>query len=236
MKYTIDDLLGIIEKLRAEDGCPWDREQTHDSIKYCLIEEAYETYEAIENGDDKAMADELGDVLLQVVFHSQIAKEADKFNFLDITDNICSKMIRRHPHVFGNIHIDNSAQVIVNWDSIKREEKNLTSVTEGLNDVCTALPSLVRANKIQSKAAKAGFGKMNISETLNKIDAEVSELKKAVEHGQDVEDRLGELLFSVANVARVAGVNAEEALMKANAEFIRNFSIAETSGSAQLVD
>ena len=233
MKYTFEDLKEIVKKLRGEGGCPWDREQTHQSIKDCLIEEAYEAAEAIDSGIDGKMYDELGDVLLQVVFHAQIASEEGRFDMSDITNAISEKMIRRHPHVFADGSAKNSVEVLEKWEEIKKEEKGEVSASETLMSVSSYLPSLTYARKVQKKAAKVGFDWDNWQEPLGKVLEETDELKEAIENGTNIEEELGDLLFSVVNVSRFAGVDPENALKKATAKFIKRFKEVESAAKAK---
>ena len=233
MKYTFEDLKDIMKKLRGEGGCPWDAEQTHLSIKDCLIEEAYEAAEAIDSGKDEKMYDELGDVLLQVVFHAQIASEEQRFDIDDITNAICTKLIRRHPHVFSDGDAKTSEQVLEKWEEIKKQEKGNKSTTDTLMSVSSYLPALTYAKKVQKKAAKVGFDWDDWVEPLNKVKEETDELKSAMENSSNVEEELGDLLFSAVNVSRFAGVDPEEALRKTTAKFIRRFQKVEEMAKNQ---
>lgn len=227
MKYTFEDLKEIMKKLRGEGGCPWDREQTHTSIRDCLIEEAYETAEAIDSGKDEKMYDELGDVLLQVVFHAQIAEEEGRFNIDDITNAICEKMIRRHPHVFADGDAKTADDVLVKWEEIKKEEKGDESAADTLMSVSSYLPSLIYAKKVQKKASKVGFDWDSWAEPLDKVFEEAEELKEALQNNTNIEEELGDLLFSAVNVSRFAGVDAENALKKTTEKFINRFKMVE---------
>ena len=158
-RYSIGDLLTIMEVLRSENGCPWDREQTHESIRQNFIEETYEVAEAIDNNDVPLLREELGDVLLQVVFHARISEEAGEFSFDDVADEVCRKLVIRHPHVFGDVQVANSGEVLVNWDKIKEETKHRETVSESLQSVSRTLPSLMRASKIAKKTKKGGYAK-----------------------------------------------------------------------------
>jgi len=228
MKYTFEDLKDIMKKLRGEGGCPWDAEQTHQSIKDCLIEEAYETAEAIDSGIDAKMYDELGDVLLQVVFHAEIASEEGRFDIDDITNAICTKLIRRHPHVFADGDAKTSAEVLDKWDEIKKIEKGEESTADTLMSVSPYLPALTYAKKVQKKASKVGFDWDSWAEPLEKVSEETEELKCALKDGTNIEEELGDLLFSAVNVSRFAGVDPEEALRKTTAKFINRFKAVET--------
>ncbi len=228
-KYGFSDLIDILNILRQPDGCPWDREQTHKSIRNDLLEEAYETADAIDTDDSTALCEELGDLLLQVVFHSDIAKENGEFDITDVTDGICKKLILRHPHVFGNVKADTSAQVLENWDAIKRVEKSQSTYTDTLTSVPKAFPALMRAAKVQKRAAKAGFDWDNIDDAFKKIPEEASELKTAINNGDNalIDEEFGDLLFAAVNVSRFCGVNAEESLAKATDKFITRFKKVE---------
>ena len=179
-RYDINDLIEIIKDLRSEGGCPWDIQQTHESIRKDLIEETYETIEAINKADPDMLREELGDLLMQVVFHAQIETEKGVFNFDDVADEICKKMIIRHPHVFGETSVDSVDDVLTNWDAIKRSTKGQKSTSEAIDSVPRELPALMRANKIQSKAAKAGFDWTEVDGALDRLTEEIAELKEAI--------------------------------------------------------
>lgn len=223
------DLLSIMEKLRGESGCPWDREQTHESLKRYLIEESYEVLEAIDEQDDMKIVEELGDVLLQVVFHAQLGKEDGYFNINDIIEGICKKMIDRHPHVFSNVEVKNSSEVLANWEDIKREEKGMQTTTEELNHIAKNLPALLRAEKIQSKARKVGFDWDRVECALDKVLEELNELKEVYngENRARILEEIGDLLFAVVNVSRFLEINPEEALSNTNNKFIKRFEFME---------
>lgn len=227
--YNINDLLEIMSVLRGDNGCPWDREQSHDSIRNNFIEEVYEVADAIDNDDKSALCEELGDVLLQVVFHSQIEKEAGGFNFDDVADGICKKLILRHPHIFGEVKADTSEKVLDNWDKIKMEEKGQQSYTDTLTAVPKAFPSLMRAAKVQKRAGKAGFDWSDVYEPLLKIGEELSELEQAIEDGcpSHIFEEYGDLLFACVNVSRFLKVDSEQALSAATDKFIERFSGVE---------
>ena len=228
-KYSMQDLLNIMAILRSPEGCPWDREQTHKSIRSCFIEETYEVVEAIDSDNAELLKEELGDVLLQVLFHSQLEKEADHFDFSDVVDGIAKKMIIRHPHVFGSAVVNSSDEVLVNWDAIKKETKNQTTETEVLQSVSKALPALMRSAKVQHKAAKVGFDWPDISGALDKVTEETRELKEAIDYGswEDRMEELGDLLFSVVNVSRFLKVDPEQALSFSCNKFILRFEKME---------
>jgi tetrapyrrole methylase family protein/MazG family protein len=227
------DLIDVMEKLRGEDGCPWDREQTHESLKRYLVEESYEVLEAIDEQDDIKITEELGDVLLQIVFHSVIGKEGGYFNINDVIEGICKKMIQRHPHVFGDTSIDNSDEVLAKWDEIKKEEKGIETLTEEMQHIAKSLPALIRAEKIQSKAKKVGFDWDRVEDALNKVLEELDEVKE-VYNGSDkarILEEIGDLIFAVVNVSRFLQVNPEEALNKTSDKFINRFEFIEKSAS-----
>ena len=228
--YNIDDLVKIMEILRSDGGCPWDREQTHKSIRNNLIEETYEAVEGIDNSDDAILKEELGDVLLQVVFHARIAQEENSFDINDVADGVCKKLILRHPHIFSDVKAETSEKVLENWDAIKKEEKNQKTAADTLKAVSSALPALSRAAKLASKAGKVGFTYPDISSAIYKAKEEFSELEKAIMSGNtaNTEEEFGDLLFAVANAARLSGVNPEEALYKANDKFVARFTRMES--------
>lgn len=224
-KYDINDLLKIMELLRSPGGCPWDREQTHESIRNGLIEETYEVIEAINKGDRELLLEELGDVLLQVVFHAELEKEKDSFDFSDVCDGICKKLVERHPHVFGSVNVENTDDVLKNWDDIKRKSKGQKTQGSAMEKIPRELPALMRAEKIQSKAKKAGFDWDNVSGALDALESEIRELKEAMQKGShdEIEDEMGDVLFSCVNVSRFIDVEPELALTRSNEKFIKRF-------------
>ena len=228
-KYTIDDLLKIMERLRQPNGCPWDMVQTHQSIKKSMIEETYEAIDALDFGDDKAFANELGDVLLQVVFHSQIAKERGAFDFDDVLKEICTKLITRHSHVFGEDNAGNEEEALINWEKNKKKEKAIKTYTGVLEDVPNYLPALMRAEKIQKKASGFGFDWDNIDDVYKKVYEEIDELKEAHKENDEshIREEYGDLLFSVVNLGRFLGTDPETALSSASNKFIGRFSKVE---------
>lgn len=227
--YTIEDLLQIVRILRSPGGCPWDREQTHHSIRACLIEETYEAVEAIDTEDTELLKEELGDVLLQVVFHADLEAEAGRFDFDQVADGICKKLIVRHPHVFGDVHVQDSAEVLKNWDAIKKSTKHQSTQAQVLESVSPALPALMRSAKVQQKAAKSGYDFADIWQTLQKVEEETAELKEAIRKGnaQDCRQEVGDLLFSVVNAARHLKTEPEQALTVSCNKFIARFTAAE---------
>lgn len=230
--YGFNDLVRIIRLLRGPGGCPWDAEQTHESIRRNFIEETYEACEAIDEGDPDHLCEELGDVLTQVVFHAGIEDDAGRFTIDDVCDQICKKLVYRHPHVFGDITVSDSDQVMRNWDDLKRKEKGQKTHTDALESVSRSLPALWRAEKLQSKAKKAGFDWPDVSGALDKLREETEELAQAVSEGQGVEDELGDVLFSAVNAARFMGVDPEQALNQTCEKFIRRFRYMEQEAAA----
>ncbi|KAJ50823.1 tetrapyrrole methylase family protein/MazG family protein [Clostridium tetanomorphum] len=226
-----NDLLDIMEKLRGEDGCPWDKEQNHESLKKYLIEESYEVLEAIDKKDDNMIIEELGDVLLQIVFHAQIGKEEGFFNINDIIKGICDKMIERHPHVFGNVEISSSEEVLDNWEEIKKEEKGYKTHTDELKHVAKTLPSLIRAEKIQKKASKIGFDWDKVEDALDKVLEEFYEVKDVYKNNnrEKILEEVGDLIFAVVNVARFLDIDPEYALNYTIDKFINRFEYIEKS-------
>lgn len=229
MKYTVDDLINIMIKLRSENGCPWDKVQTHESIKRSMIEEAYEAVEALDNKDDKMFANELGDVLLQVVFHARIAEERGAFNFDDVVYEICNKLIERHPHVFGTISADNEDKALDVWENSKKKEKNLKSYTDALKDVPMNFPALIRAEKVQKKAKKAGFDWDNADGALQKVYEELEEIKLAQrnKNQNEIDEEFGDFLFAAVNVGRFLNSDSEICLTNATNKFIGRFEKME---------
>ena len=237
-KYDINDLLEIMRSLRAPGGCPWDAEQTHESIRKNLIEETYEVVEAIDKKDSGMLLEELGDLLMQVVFHAQMEDEKGVFNFDDVADGVCKKLIERHPHVFGEVEVSGVDDVLDNWDAIKRKKKGQKKGSEPMLSVPRELPALMRAAKIQQKASAVGFDWPDVSGAYGKIIEETQELRKAVESGvqDDVIEELGDLLFSVVNVSRFLKCDAEEALTAASDKFINRFIRVEQLAKENGVD
>ncbi|MEW5745219.1 MAG: nucleoside triphosphate pyrophosphohydrolase [Nitrospirota bacterium] len=220
-------LIDIMAALRSEDGCPWDREQTRESLKPFLVEETYEVIEAIDEGAPSKIKEELGDLLFQIVFHAQLAKERGDFTMDDVIDAISRKMIGRHPHVFGDAQFGTAEEVLKQWEDRKKEEgKNRESILEGIPK---ALPSLLKAHRIQSRAARVGFDWKRIEEVLEKLDEELDEFRKALESGEQehIEEELGDLFFVLVNISRFAGVSPESALQKTIDKFASRFRYIE---------
>ena len=237
-RYTIEDLLEIMCLLRSPEGCPWDREQTHESIRSDFLEETHEAVEAINLRDAEGRQEELGDVLLQVVFHAQIEAEEGRFDFGDVVDGIAKKLIVRHPHVFADASADSSAQVWKSWDAIKRQTKGGKTQADLLRAVPRSLPALMRAAKVQSRARRVGFDWPDVSGALEALDSERAELGQAMASGdaREIEEELGDLLFSAVNVSRFLHTDAEQALTLASDKFIRRFTAVEELAARQGVD
>ncbi|MBE6940490.1 MAG: nucleoside triphosphate pyrophosphohydrolase [Ruminococcaceae bacterium] len=226
-RYSFQDLLEVVHILRSPGGCPWDQEQTHGSIRRELLEEAYEAAEAIDREDPALLREELGDVLLQVVFHADIAADAGRFTIDDVADEITKKMIYRHPHVFADAKEDSSESVLVSWEIRKRQEKHQQTTGDAMNSVARSLPALWRAEKIQKKAAKDGFDWPDIQGALAKLDEEVGELRQAVAEGGNVAEELGDVLFAAVKAGRFAGVDPEMALHETCEKVIRRYYAME---------
>ena len=235
-RYTYEDLLQVVHILRSPGGCPWDQEQTHRSIRRDFLEEAYEAAEAIDTDDAALLREELGDVLLQVVFHADIESDAGRFTMEDVVDEVTKKMIFRHPHVFARVQAETTEQVLVNWEQLKRVEKEQETAADTLDSVARTLPQLWRAEKIQKKAAKAGFDWADVSGALEKLEEETAELRCAVESGSGVDEELGDVLFAAVKVGRFAGVDPETALSGTCEKFIRRFRAMEEAVRARGTD
>lgn len=235
-RYTFGDLVGIMERLRGRDGCPWDIEQTHETLRQYVLEEAYEVVHAVDTKDPAALADELGDLLLQVVFHAQIGVQRGEFDITDVLSNICSKMILRHPHIFGNVMVGGAEEVVTNWEAIKRTEKGISTYTESMADIPAGMSALMRAAKIQKKAAQAGFDWENAADAYAKVKEEVNEFEEEVRSRRkaDMEGEAGDLLFAWVNVLRLMKINPEVALTRTNQKFISRFRFIEQNASSDL--
>ena len=236
--YTISDLLEIMRLLRAPDGCPWDRVQTHESIRKNFIEETYEVVEAIDTGDSALLREELGDVLMQVIFHSIMEEEEGRFDFDDVCNDVCQKLIIRHPHVFGSVEADTPEEVLRNWDAIKMRTKSQEDVADSVDDVARSLPALMRAQKVQKRSAKSGMDFKDVASAAEKVPEEQQELFRAIESGDQakIEEELGDLLFSVVNIARFAGVDAEQALYRSTDKFAQRFRAVEALAKERGID
>ena len=224
-KYTMDDLLVIMEILRSPEGCPWDREQTHATIRNNLIEETYEAVEAIDTENSELLCEELGDVLLQVVFHAQLEKETGGFDFSNVVDGVAQKLVERHPHVFGNVTVQNSGEVLENWDAIKRRTKGRRTVAEVLEGVSPALPALMRSQKVGKKALKAEGKAPEKAVALSGLE-EAEKAAASLSETAGEEEKLqamGKLLFSAAALSEALGVEAEQALAQYCDGFVRSY-------------
>lgn len=232
-KYLFDDLVTVVELLRGEGGCPWDMEQTHESIRNDLIEETYEVIEAIDTNNPELLREELGDVMLQVVFHARISEEDKEFDVDDVTNDICAKLIHRHPHVFGNVIAETSEQVLSNWDAIKSEEKSRVTVTDKLKSIPPMLPALMRATKVGKKAKCFDFP--TTEDVMDKISEELVEVSEAIEEGnaEHISEEIGDLLLSITSLCRKLGVDAERSLFDATNKFIDRFEAIENEVIAQ---
>lgn len=226
-RYGTAELKAVVERLRAPGGCPWDREQTHESLRGGLVEECYEVLDAIEREDDDALCEELGDVLLQIALHAVIAEEQGRFSDRDVSTGIVKKLIYRHPHVFGSVRADTPEEVLKNWDKLKMTEKHQKTVTDTMNSIPHGFPALIRSRKVQKKAAGVGFDWDGAESAFFKIGEETEELHAAMQSGEGVEEELGDLLFAVVNVARLLHLDPEFALRGATDKFIDRFSKME---------
>lgn len=226
--YDLRDFVALVSYLRSPNGCPWDQVQTHESIRRNFLEETYEACEAIDAGDLVHMREELGDVLMQVLFHTDIEREAGHFDIDDVADAACKKLVYRHPHVFRRDEPD-----APDWDTMKQRERAQTTTAEAMDSVARSLPALWRCDKIQAKAAKTGFEWPDVHAALDKVDEETRELRAAVASGdtEAIGDELGDLLFAAVKVARFAGVDPEQAAHAACEKFIRRFSAMETAAA-----
>lgn len=228
-KYKFSDLLEIMNILRSENGCPWDKEQDHESLRRYLIEETYEVLESIDMEDKEGLCEELGDLLLQIVFHSQIAAENGHFNIEDVINKVCKKMIRRHAHVFGNDKANTALDVVEKWENIKKIEKKQSKCSESLKEIPLNLPALMRSYKVQEKASRVGFDWDDIENVFEKILEEINELKSVYksENVEKITDETGDVLFSVVNLARFIGISPELALTGTTNKFIKRFEYIE---------
>jgi tetrapyrrole methylase family protein/MazG family protein len=225
---NLSRLLRIMAQLRAPDGCPWDREQTHQSLRHNLIEECYETLDALDTGNLQEFRDELGDLLLQIVFHAQMAQEAGDFNFDDIAKSISDKLVRRHPHVFGKTKVRDSAHVLQQWEAIKKGEKKADTI---FSEMPRSLPALLKADKIQRKVARVGFDWKHVKDVVAKVEEELRELKAAMASGsrKQFEEELGDLLFAAVNLARFEKLQAEDLLNRTIHKFVKRFQQVENA-------
>ena len=228
-------LVEIIAKLRSEDGCPWDRQQTHDSLKSGLIEEAYEVVDAIDEKKDEKLEEELGDLLMQVLLNAQIAQDDDRFNICGVIQKISDKLERRHPHVFGDVQINSAHEVVKNWEAIKSQEHGNRDRKSLMDGVPLHLPALMKARKVQAKASEVGFDWQEAEGVLEKVEEEIEELKASISaadpHG--IAEEIGDILFSIVNLSRFLDVEPEGALGKTTAKFMRRFRQMEEEIAAQ---
>ena len=223
----VHDLVKIVRVLRAPGGCPWDAEQTHASLRRNLLEEAYEAVEAIDQGSLSGLKEELGDVLLQVVFHASIEEDAGQFNLNDVADGVCRKLIFRHPHVFGRSDAHSTQEVLANWDELKKQEKGQRTQADTLDAVARSLPALWRAEKMQKKAAQVGFDWPEVSPAMDKLEEETRELRQALTGQGDALEELGDVLFAAVKVGRFLGLDPEEALHACCEKFANRFRLVE---------
>lgn len=225
--YNFDDLVTVMKVLRSEEGCMWDREQTHESIRNNFIEETYEVIEAIDTSDTKLLREELGDVLLQIVFHAEMESEKGVFTIDDVANDICVKLIHRHPHIFANVSVSSTADVLANWEAIKSKEKSRTTLTSKLRSIPPMLPALMRAEKVGKKASMLDFP--TVEDVLSKLDEEIAELKAAIANGASAEmtEELGDVLLTLSSLSRKLDVDAERALNDSTTKFIDRFERVE---------
>lgn len=236
--YDINDFLRLITVLRSPGGCPWDRKQTHESIKKNFIEETYEVVEAINKADAQSLREELGDVLLQVAMHSEMESEKGSFDFNDVVNDICKKLVVRHPHVFGDVAVQSSDEALQSWDQVKLKTKGMKKQSEAIIKVPREFPALMRAQKVQEKAAKAGFDWDNVNGAVEKLHEEIDELETALAAGvgKDIEEEFGDVLFSCVNVSRFIGADSEEALTASTDKFIKRYLLVEQLAADDGVD
>ncbi len=236
--YNSEDLIKIMRLLRAPGGCPWDSAQTHQSIKKNLIEETYEVIEAINKDDKVLLCEELGDLLMQVVFHSVMEEEEGNFDFNKVADGICKKLIERHPHIFADVNVNGVDDVLTNWDAIKMKTKGQKKTSDSMKSIPRELPALMRATKIQKKAADAGFDWDDVSGAVDKLYEEIGELKQAIENRDEANtsEELGDLLFSAVNVSRFVKVDAEEALTASSDKFLSRYLDVERLAQERNID
>lgn len=236
--YTMEDLIRLITVLRSPGGCPWDRKQTHESIKKNFIEETYEAIEAINKKDTQGLREELGDVLLQIMLHCEMEREKGSFDFNDVVNELCQKLVERHPHVFSGSSAANSAEALDRWDEVKRKTKGIKKQSESMLKVPREFPALMRAQKVQQKAAKAGFDWSNAEGAFQKLLEEINELKKALSEGvkDHIDEEFGDVLFSCVNVSRFIGADSEESLTAATDKFISRYLLVERLAGERGID
>ena len=232
-KYNVQDLVDIVKVLRAPGGCQWDAQQTHESIRRNFLEEAYEVAEAIDQQSTEHLQEELGDVLLKVVFHTSIEEEEGRFNLDDVANGVCQKLIFRHPHVFGDVTVSSTGEILANWEELKKKEKGQATQADAVDAVARSLPALWRAEKVQKKAAKVGFDWDSVDGAVDKLSEELGEVKEAIAGHGDPAEELGDLLFAAVNVARFLKVDPEDALQAACDKFAARFRRVEEAVTAQ---
>ncbi len=225
-RYTFSDLCDIMQVLRSDKGCPWDREQDHKSIRMALLEETYEAAEAVDDGDSELLCEELGDMLFQIVFHAEIERERGVFDMSDVIHGVSAKMVHRHPHVFADVIAENSDKVLSNWEKIKNDEKSRESATSRLKSVPKTLPALMKAQKVGSRAAKVGFDFPDAESAREKIYEELIEIDGAKSDAERIEEA-GDLLFAAVNYIRKLGIDSEQALTNATEKFVSRFEMTE---------
>ena len=228
-KNLFEELVDVIATLRSENGCPWDREQTHETLKPTLIEETYETLEAIDAGDPEKLKEELGDVLMNIMLQAQIAAEHKDFDIDGVIETLTEKLVRRHPHVFGDVNVEDSAEVVKNWEAIKRQEAGYEDRKSVLDGIPSALPTLLRAQKIQNRAARVGFDWDELKDVVAKVEEELEEVKVSInaDEPEATAMELGDLLFAIVNLCRFMEIQAEESLRQANRKFTERFKWME---------
>ena len=236
--YTMEDLIRLITVLRSPGGCPWDRKQTHESIKKNFIEETYEAIEAINKKDTQGLREELGDVLLQIMLHCEMEREKGSFDFNDVVNELCQKLVERHPRVFSGSSAANSAEALDRWDEVKRKTKGIKKQSESMLKVPREFPALMRAQKVQQKAAKAGFDWSNAEGAFQKLLEEINELKNALSEGvkDHIDEEFGDVLFSCVNVSRFIGADSEESLTAATDKFISRYLLVERLAGERGID
>ncbi|MPZ50889.1 MAG: nucleoside triphosphate pyrophosphohydrolase [Dehalococcoidia bacterium] len=232
-RQKYEDLRGIVARLRAPDGCPWDREQTHVSLRPHVIEEAYEVLAALDAGDTTALPDELGDLLFQVLLHAQLAEEAGEFTMADVLGGLADKLVRRHPHVFGDVHLDTADQVVAQWEKLKQQERG--EEQSALSSVPGAMPALAYAQTLLRRAAAAGFAWPERKDVLDKLNEELDELARA-QSKEEATAEFGDILINLANYARYLDIDAEEALRLAGHKFRRRFEAVERRARSTSLD
>ena len=234
-KYGLEDFIRLIDVLRGPGGCPWDIKQTHESLKHNVVEEAWEVVDAINEGSEAHLREELGDLLMQVIFHASISKEHGGFTLDDISDEAVKKLVQRHPHVFGSVKADTPDEVLTNWDAIKRADRGQQSAASAMDGIPRGLPGLMRSEKIQSKAAKYGFDWPDVSGAMDKLREETAELQEGIDAGdiENIKEEIGDALFSVVNVARFYKLDTEECMHAACEKFIRRFRYLEEGAARE---